>query len=242
MNEESSSSEPTVEDIAPTSRRDKSFVKVLADWLGGRNGETARDALEELIEDSEEGEESEEAEDTDLDLGLEEADYTDEEVDDSGFDLGGDSEDTVEGEDEEEVEDIYLGDDSEEDAVEDEGQKIRVSAEQAEELVKYLEEKGVDVEEMFGGSIEVEDGDEGGDDLDLDLEGGEGEGEGEISDEEMELDLDLGGEGEGEGDGLDLEGEVDDVEEGLTGFTGTKHEDETNNLIKGAKQVVINYK
>jgi len=58
MNEESSSSEPTVEDIAPTSRRDKSFVKVLADWLGGRNGETARDALEELIEDSEEGEDS----------------------------------------------------------------------------------------------------------------------------------------------------------------------------------------
>lgn len=56
MNEESSSSEPTPGDATPASRRDKSFVKVLADWLGGRNGETARDTLEELIEEPEEGE------------------------------------------------------------------------------------------------------------------------------------------------------------------------------------------
>lgn len=56
MNEESSSSEPTPGEMSSASRRDKSFVKVLADWLGGRNGETARDTLEELVEAPEEGE------------------------------------------------------------------------------------------------------------------------------------------------------------------------------------------
>lgn len=56
MNEETSPSEPTLEESSPASRRDKSFIKVLADWLGGRNGETARDALEELIDESDGGE------------------------------------------------------------------------------------------------------------------------------------------------------------------------------------------
>ncbi|MCR4377981.1 MAG: hemolysin family protein [Rhodospirillales bacterium] len=56
MNEEPSPSEPTLEESSPASRRDKSFIKVLADWLGGRNGETARDALEELIDESDGGE------------------------------------------------------------------------------------------------------------------------------------------------------------------------------------------
>lgn len=56
MNEESSSSEPTLGETTPASRRDKSFIKMLADWLGGRNGETARDALGELIDEPEEGE------------------------------------------------------------------------------------------------------------------------------------------------------------------------------------------
>ncbi|MCK5575146.1 MAG: magnesium/cobalt efflux protein, partial [Sphingomonadales bacterium] len=39
-------------------KRDKSYLKVLADWLSGRSGETARDALEELIDEPEEGEAS----------------------------------------------------------------------------------------------------------------------------------------------------------------------------------------
>lgn len=56
MNEETSPSESTLEESSPASRRDKSFIKVLADWLGGRNGETARDALEELIDESDGGE------------------------------------------------------------------------------------------------------------------------------------------------------------------------------------------
>ena len=58
MNEESSSTEPAPGESNPASRREKSFIKMLADWLGGRNGETARDALEELIEEPEEGEAS----------------------------------------------------------------------------------------------------------------------------------------------------------------------------------------
>lgn len=56
MNDEPSSMEPTPNDSSSVSRRDKSFIKTLADWLGGRNGETARDALEELIDVREEGE------------------------------------------------------------------------------------------------------------------------------------------------------------------------------------------
>lgn len=56
MNDEPSSSEPTPNEAASVGRRDKSFIKTLADWLGGRNGETARDALEELIDVREDGE------------------------------------------------------------------------------------------------------------------------------------------------------------------------------------------
>ena len=114
--------------------------------------------------------------------------------------------------------------------------EISVQADHWEALKGWLEEKGVDVEEMFGGEIEVEDAEEGeadaeGDDMDLDLGGGE----------EDDMDLDLGG-GEGD-DELELDlGDEDkpEVEESLTGME--KHEDEMNNLIKGAKQVVINYK
>jgi hypothetical protein len=124
--------------------------------------------------------------------------------------------------------------------------EISVPAEQWEELKGWLEEKGVDVEEMFGGEIEVEDEEvdleggegEGGDDLEVDLEGGEGEGG-----NDLEVDIE-GGEGEGgeisdDDLELDLEG-GEEVEESLTGMEN--HEDDTNNLVKGAKQVIINYK
>jgi hypothetical protein len=117
--------------------------------------------------------------------------------------------------------------------------EISVPADDWDSLRGWLEEKGVDVEEMFGGEIEVEDapeeGEEGESDLDLDMDlGGEGEGD--------ELELDLGGEGEGDELELDLGGEGEDgeIEESLTGMEN--HEDDTNNLIKGAKQVVITYK
>lgn len=39
-------------------QQDKSFVKMLGDWLRARNGETARDALEDLIDEPERGEAS----------------------------------------------------------------------------------------------------------------------------------------------------------------------------------------
>ena len=108
-------------------------------------------------------------------------------------------------------------------------------------LKGWFEDKGVDVEEMFGGEIEVEDevdvdveGGEEGDELDLDVDT---DGDGDM---DTEMDLDLGG-GEGEGDELDLDlGGEEEMEESITGME--KHEDELNNLIKGAKQVVINYK
>jgi len=119
--------------------------------------------------------------------------------------------------------------------------EISVKAEDWDELKGWLEEKGVDVEEMFGGEIEVEEvedeeeGEEGEEgDMDLDLGGEEGEGE-----EGEGLDLDLAGEDDEELE-LDLEGEGEEVEESLTGMEN--HEDDTNNLIKGAKQVIINYK
>lgn len=67
MNDEAQSLEPS--SIEPPSdqndaqagsagRREKSPLKSVFDWVWGRNGETARDALEELIEESEVGEES----------------------------------------------------------------------------------------------------------------------------------------------------------------------------------------
>lgn len=64
MNDPSSNTDPSsdVPDRAQQNnqpaRREKGFWKSLADWFGGRSGETARDALEELIEVSEEGEAS----------------------------------------------------------------------------------------------------------------------------------------------------------------------------------------
>lgn len=58
MNEESSSIEPALGETTSASRREKSFLKSVADWLAGRNGESARDTLEELIEEPEEGEAS----------------------------------------------------------------------------------------------------------------------------------------------------------------------------------------
>jgi len=68
MNEASSPPEPTRDepvetdhvqaDHAQDGRREKSPLKSMVDWLRGRSGETARDALEDLIEEAEEGEAS----------------------------------------------------------------------------------------------------------------------------------------------------------------------------------------
>jgi len=63
MNEASSPPEPPQStpadaDGSSEGRREKSPLKSMVDWLRGRSGETARDALEDLIEEAEEGEAS----------------------------------------------------------------------------------------------------------------------------------------------------------------------------------------
>lgn len=214
---------------------------------GGEEKEEGEESEEsEEGEEKEEGEESEEGEEEEEDEGEEdkveisEFILTVDDVDAALEELkekGVDAEKVVDpdGEPEEGEEEAYKTD------------EISVKADNWDELKTWLEEKGVDVEEMFGGEIEVEEvedeeGEGGEEDADLDL-GGE---EGEEDEGGFDLDLDLGGEeGEEEGEGeeleLDLEGEgKEEVEESLTGMEN--HEDDTNNLIKGAKQVIINYR
>jgi hypothetical protein len=249
LNEAEEEEEEKEEETDDTSADELSFddLDLEGEDKGSEGGEEAEG--DESGEGSEEGEEAEGGEDKGSEDG-EEAEGEEEKVEITEFILTVDDVDAAikeleelgieankvpdpEGESEEEGEEAYKEN------------EISVKADDWDELKGWLEEKGVDVEEMFGGEIEVEDvedeeapeGGEGeGDDLELDL-GGEGEGEGD------ELELDLGGEGEGEGDELELdlgdEGKPE-VEESLTGMEN--HEKDTNNLIKGAKQVVINYK
>jgi hypothetical protein len=132
-----------------------------------------------------------------------------------------------------EGDDLELGDDKKE-GEEKEGEekdevtgeeKIKVSVDHWEALKGWLEGKGVDVEEMFGGEIEVEEPGEEGLELDIDDE------EGDEGEEGLELDLDdeEGDEGE-EGleidleecsEGTDLPGEapVTDGADGAEGLT-----------------------
>lgn len=119
--------------------------------------------------------------------------------------------------------------------------EISVKAEDWEELKSWLEEKGVDVEEMFGGEIEVEEDKEEEEeeednteeiDLDLDMDEDLDETLGLDEDEDDEIDTDNDDEFDTDND--------DETDEYITDMED--HEDNTNNLIKGAKQVIINYK
>ena len=58
MNDEVESIKPDRSDQTTEGRREKSLINSMFDWLRGRNGETARDQLEEIIEDTEDGETS----------------------------------------------------------------------------------------------------------------------------------------------------------------------------------------
>jgi len=218
--------------------------------LSGEGGEGGEEKEEEGEEKEEEGEEEEaEGEEEEAEGEEEEGEGDEEKVEITEFILTVDDVDSAISELEElGVEASKVVDpDAEPEEGEEEAYKadeISVEADNWDALKGWLEEKGVDVEEMFGGEIEVEDVDdedldaeEGGEDLDLediDLEGGEEGGE-----EDVEMDLDLEGGDDSEELELDAE-EEPEVEESLTGME--KHEDELNNLIKGAKQVVINYK
>ena len=122
--------------------------------------------------------------------------------------------------------DLELGDDKKEGEEEKDEvtgeEKIKVSVDHWEALKGWLEGKGVDVEEMFGGEIEVEE--PGEEDLELDLDDEKGdEGEegleidlddekGDEGEEGLEIDLEEGSEG------TDLPGEAPDTDgaEGLT--------------------------
>lgn len=129
-----------------------------------------------------------------------------------------------------------------EQVVDEEGEniedQIKVSADDWEALRGWLEEKGVDIEEMFGGEIEVEDEEKPEEDLELGVEG----------DEEGNLEVDIEGEKgdvEGEEFSLDLEDDLDlepeeDVEEGITGMEREEKE-KTPNLVAG-KEVTITIK
>jgi len=152
-----------------------------------------------------------------------------------GEDLEGDEEHEKEESDDDESEEKEEGDDDEKYSE----TEISVKADDWDALKGWLEDKGVDVEEMFGGEIEVEDevdveGGEEGDELDLDVDT-DGDGD-------MDTEIDLEDLGDEEGDELDLDlgGEDKEMEESITGMEN--HEKDTNNLIHGAKQVVINYK
>ena len=219
----------------------------------GEEGEEKEEGEEDLdldLEGGEEGEEDEKVEITEFIITVDDLEAAIEELGELGVTAervlaeGAVNEadeaeegDDLEGEEGEEKEEE--GEEKEEEG-EDEAKysetEISVKAEDWEPLKGWLEDKGVDVEEMFGGEIEVEDDleDEGeGEELDLDVDV---DGDGDM---DAELDLE-GGEGEGEELDLDLEGGEEEVEESITGMEN--HEDDTNNLIKGAKQVVINYK
>jgi len=156
------------------------------------NAEEAIKELDELgvpaekVED--EGEEEEEEEEEEEKEEVEEKPEGEEEKpaeEEGGLDLG----EAAEGE-------------GEETAAEE---KIKVSVDYWEKLKEWLEKKGVNVEEMFGGEIEIEDeegleggdegeeGGEGDDDFSLDLGDGEGSAEGE--DDEFSLDLEEATEG-----------------------------------------------
>jgi hypothetical protein len=120
------------------------------------------------------GDEDLEFEDDDMgaedDLGLEDDGLGGDEDLEDGLELGDDG---MEGE---EIEDVEMG-----------SQEIRVSAEDFPALKGWLEDKGVDVDDVLGGEVEVE-GDEDdfevGDSEEADVESGDLEDAGEESEEE----------------------------------------------------------
>lgn len=179
-------------------------------------------------EEEDEGEEDEDEEEkveiTEFILTVDDVDSALSELEELGVDAEKVVDPDAEGED---GEDVYKED------------EISVDAEDWDKLKGWLEDKGVDVEEMFGGEIEVEDvedEEEPEEDIDMEVDLEEEPEEGE---EDVDVDMDVDLEGEEGADELEMEEEEPEVEESLTGMEN--HEDDTNNLIKGAKTVIIKY-
>ncbi len=197
----------TDDDIAPEEDIEDEFSFDDLD-LGGE------DTGEEDTGEEDTGEEDTGEEDTDEEDGAEKGeDYDEEDVDKveiTAFEVTVDDTDAAISELEE------LGITAEK--VDNEGEEqIKVQAEDWEVLKGWLEEKGVDIEEMFGGEIEVEETDEVVSDL-----GDEGEGDGELDSEEFDLDFGAGDEDgaeedAGEEDGAE-KGEEEEVKESITGM------------------------
>ena len=180
---------------------------------------------EEEVEESVTGMEQQEdemwpnlTEDDDEDeLAMDDVEELPVEVDaDGNEEVEGEEEDLGEVPAEDEVED--LGEVPAEDEVEVGGEsQIRVPAEYAKELLAWLEEKGVDTEEMFGGTLEFE-GDEGDED-EISFDGLEDiEETPEDESEEHEAEETPEEEAEEEAEGDDDEKEDEEVEESVTGM------------------------
>jgi len=238
----------------------KERIKKIIENIKSKNKRKKLNEEDDKLEDKEEDELT--FDDLDLDGGDEdkgknkEEDVEDEDVEDEDVedeDVEDEDVEDEEGEEKVEITEFIITVDNVEEAiqelteleveaeqvVDEEGEEIedqiKVSADDWDALRGWLEDKGVDIEEMFGGEIEVEDEIEGEEDL-------EGEGEEfdlEPSGEELDdLDLDVDLEGEGEGE-EEVEKEVD-VEESVTGMEREERK-QTPNLIKG-KEVTITIK
>jgi len=237
----------------------KERIKKIIENIKAKRGKKLNEAEEEETEDEltfddlDLGDEDEKEEGEEKEEEGEELEGEGEEEEAEGEEEETEGEEELEGEGEEKVEitEFVITVDNVEEAIEElseegvdaeqvvdeEGEpvenQIKVSADSWEALRGWLEEKGVDIEEMFGGEIEVED-EEGleGDEIegDEDLEGGE-EAE-ELEGEDFSL------EGGDELEGLeDLggEGEEEDVEESVEGMEREENQ-KTPNLVAGRQK------
>ncbi len=214
---------PGEEDEDNLDESTKSRIKRILENIKAKDKKVLNEGEEE--DDEKKSDDEDELTFDDLELGDEDEEDTEEGEDESKEDEGDeeDEDETEEGEeaeeDEEKVEitEFIITVDNVEEALEEleelgvtgeqvldeEGEpiedQIKVSADDWDELKGWLEEKGVDIEEMFGGEIETED-EEG-------LEGEEEELEGEEFEEEGEKLEGEGEEFEEEGEELKLKGE-----------------------------------
>jgi hypothetical protein len=228
----------------------KERIKKIIENIKAKRGQKLNEAEEEEAED--------ELTFDDLDLGSEdEKEEEGEELEDEGEEKEEEGEELEdEGEEKVEITEFVITVDNVEEAIEElseegvdaeqvvdeEGEpvenQIKVSADSWEALRGWLEEKGVDIEEMFGGEIEVEDeegleGEEIEGDEDLESAGEEGAEELEGEDFSLEGGDELEGlEGE---EGEELGGEEEDVEESVEGMEREENQ-KTPNLVAGKQK------
>lgn len=229
------------EEKGPLDESSKNRLKRIVESMKSK-GKIKEEEDEEDEEEEDEDKEKDELSFDDLDIDKEEVpeDEEEEEKEDEEEDVPEDEEEKVEitefvitvDDVEEAIEELEELEIEAEQVLDEEGEpiedQIKVSADYWESLRTWLEEKGVDIEEMFGGEIETEEFEEPeGEEFELEDE------EKEKDEEEPELDFDL------DLDDIDLEKEgEEDVEESITGME-TPEKENWPNLVKG-RQVTIN--